>query len=141
MTLPLNFPHLCYFQHSSKEPKSCMCRKFDYFYCSNVLIFSGNQTSYHTDFNFEVLFTSRVIMDHAEMFTIFAHAPMMKYLAMCQSEHRSAFSFSQVGPKWWTQMDPNGETNGSKWRFQWKTIIIKSLLLILLCFLVISWGC
>lgn len=129
MTLPLNFPHLCYFQHSSKEPKSCMCRKFDYFYCSNVLIFSGNQTSYHTDFNFEVLFTSRVIMDHAEMFTIFAHAPMMKYLAMCQSEHLQSSRTQMV------------DQNGPKWRFQWKTIIIKSLLLILLFVLVISWGC
>lgn len=28
-----------------------------------------------------------------------------------------------------------------KWRFKWKTIIIKSLLLILLLVLVISWGC
>lgn len=69
-------------------------------------------------------------MDHAEMFTIFAHAPMMKYLAMCQSEHRSASRTQMV------------DQNGPKWRFQWKTIIIKSLLLINNKFvLVISWGC
>lgn len=64
-------------------------------------------------------------MNHAEMFTIFAHAPMMKCLAMCQWEHRSPFpsvkssvskwtQMDQNGPKMVTQMDPNGDSSGKQ---------------------------